>query len=63
MRFLPAFLAATASVVAVFAAPTTLAQPRAGDYPSKPIRIVVPYAPGGAPTCWRASSRNTWASA
>lgn len=33
----------TAVAFAVFAAPQALAQP----YPAKPIRIVVPYPPGG----------------
>ncbi len=46
MSCLPALLLAGA-LAAAFAAPSALAQPRSGDYPSKPIRIVVPYPPGG----------------
>ncbi|MDB5810842.1 MAG: hypothetical protein JWN94_2964 [Betaproteobacteria bacterium] len=35
------------SLIAVLAVPHAHAQPAGGDYPSKPIRLVVPYPPGG----------------
>mgnify|MGYP006275902751 CR=1 FL=1 len=38
-----ALLAATLATVAAFAA-----APAAGDYPARPVRVIVPYAPGGA---------------
>ena len=44
-RFIRAGLAASALVAAFIGTP--LSQTRAGDYPTRPITLIVPYPPGG----------------
>jgi tripartite-type tricarboxylate transporter receptor subunit TctC len=53
MTRLPRLLAAS---LLCLAATGQLAQ--AADYPTRPVKWVVPYPPAGRPTCWRGSSRS-----
>ena len=48
-RRTPIILAATAVVVGALAAHTARAADDAADYPTRPIRIIVPYQTGGLP--------------
>ena len=44
------------SLGALAAAPVlpAVAQAPAGAWPQRPIELIVPFAAGGAPTCWHA---------
>ncbi len=54
-------LAAAASVLAAVAAPTGFAQAQAAPWPTKPIRIVVTFPPGGAPDTLARVLADKWA--
>jgi len=41
-------LFAAVVIASLFAGLPALAQPKGGDYPSRPVRMIVPFAPGGA---------------
>jgi hypothetical protein len=49
------------AAVACFAAHAQ-AQESAASFPSKPVRIIVPFVAGGWPACWRKSSATNGAS-
>jgi Uncharacterized protein conserved in bacteria len=38
---------------AVFIAAAISASARAQDYPTRPVEIIVPFAPAAGPSCWR----------
>jgi len=56
MRRMRANAIRMACLAALLAAPGAWAQPPAANYPSRAIRVIVPFPPAGRPTRCRASS-------
>ncbi len=40
--------------VAFLMVPCAICMAAAGDYPTRPIRMIVPFSPAARPICWRA---------